>query len=649
MNEIDIVNNLRALSLDAITNAKSGHPGIVLSAGPIFYSIFKNLKIDKNNLKYFNRDFFVASAGHASSLLYSTMHLFEMGISIDDLKNFRKINSKTPGHPEIETQGVDCSTGPLGQGVANSVGLSIASKHMQSIFNKEDITIFNNFIYCFVGDGCLMEGVALEAFSLASKLKLDNLIFVYDKNNKTIEGGLDITSNEDAVKKFEALNFNVISVKDGNNVEEIDKAIKLAKENKGSPTIIIVDTVIGLGSHVEDSEISHGKPFSLEEVKLYREKHNIKSNEFEIDKKIYDFVNKLNVIKQKEILKEKKVLEKYKKKYPQDFERLENYCNYEFNKEVLDKIKDFNKENNLSTRENNHYVLNEVFKIVKNVIGGSADVNTSSMVYLNDEKYINEDFSGRNVHFGVREHAMAAISNGICLFGGMLSFCSCYLSFSDYLKPALRMSALMNLPVFYQFSHDNILIGEDGPTHQPVEQLVTLRATPNMYVFRPYNLSEILSCYKFYLENLKPTTLILSKEKVNNEKSNINNSLKGGYIIFKEKGELKAVIISSGVEVETAIEIAKKMDGIRVVSMPCFELFDKQSEKYKKEVLSDKPKIALEMSSSFSYHKFVHNGLYLTQDTFGKSGKSTELREKFGFTKDAIIKKIKNFLKSRIK
>jgi len=422
MKEIEIVNNLRALGLDAITNAKSGHPGVVLSAGPIFYSVFKNMKIDKENPKYFNRDFFVASAGHASSLLYSTMHLFDMNISIDDLKNFRKINSKTPGHPEIETQGVDCSTGPLGQGVANSVGISLASKHMQSIFNKEDFKIFNNYVYCFLGDGCLMEGVALEAFSLASKLKLDNLIFVYDRNNKTIENNIDITNTEDAVKKFEALNFNVICVKDGNNVDEIDCAIKKAKDNKGSPTIIIVNTIIGLGSHVEDSEVSHGKPFTKEEVKFYREKHKINTEEFVIDKKIYDYLNKINSKKQSEILKEKKSLEKYKKKYPQDFKKLQNYLNFNLNEDAINLLKDLNKENNLSTRENNHYVLNEVFNLVKNVIGGSADVNTSSMVYLDNEDYISDNYAGRNVHFGVREHAMAAISNGICLFGGMLSF-----------------------------------------------------------------------------------------------------------------------------------------------------------------------------------------------------------------------------------
>lgn len=642
---MNIVNNLRVLGIETITNAKSGHPGVVLSGAPIFYSVFKNLKVDINNSNYYNRDFFVASAGHASSLLYSTMHLFNMGITIDDLKTFRKVNSITPGHPEIETPFVDSSTGPLGQGVANSVGLAIAQKHLASIFNKEDLKIFNGYTYCFLGDGCLMEGVALEAFSIASKLKLNNLIYVYDRNNKTIEGRLDITYGEDTILKFKAMGFNVVEIFDGNNEIEIEKAIICAKQSD-KPNLIVVNTIIGYGSHVEDSEISHGKPFTIEEVEKLKAKFNIKNKPFEVDKKVYDYINKINIRKAKEIEKEKKILEKYKKKYPEDYKTLEDYFNFNYNKEAIKILDKLNIENNFSTRENNHIVLNNVFNVVKNSLGGSADVNTSTMVYLKNEGYLNEDYKNRNIHFGVREHAMGAISNGIALSGSLLPYCSCYLSFYDYLKPALRMTALMNLPVFYQFSHDNFLIGEDGPTHQPVEQLVSLRATPNVYTFRPYNNTEILSAYKFYLENKKPTCLILSKEKVENKKSSISNALKGGYIIHKEDGELKVVILSSGVEVKVAINVAKKLKGIRVVSLPCIELFDKQSEKYKQSILSDKPKIALEFSSSYSYHKFVKDGLYLTMDNFGKSGNKTELLKEFNLDEESIIKKIKKFLKN---
>ena len=288
-----------------------------------------------------------------------------------------------------------------------------------------------------------------------------------------------------------------------------------------------------------------------------------------------------------------------------------------------------------------------MFKIVENAIGGSADVNISTMVYLKNEKYVNDSFLGRNIHFGVREHAMAAICNGICLFGGLFAFCSCYLSFMDYLKPALRMTSLMNLPVLYQFSHDNILVGEDGPTHQPVEQLVSLRATPNLYVFRPYNLTEILGAYKFYLNNKKPTAIICSKEKVENIKDNINNTLKGGYVIFKEIGELKGVILTSGVETQMAINVAKQMKGIRVVSLPCFELFDKQTKAYKEKVLTNKPKIVMELSSSYSYFKYTNDGLFITYDDFGMGGNSKDIKQKIDFTEEKIINKIKNFLKNK--
>lgn len=640
-----IVNNLRIVSCETISNAGSGHPGVALSAAPIFYAIFKNLKTDKNNLKYFNRDIFVNSAGHSSALHYSTLNLFDINIKKSDLKEFRKLNSKTPGHPEIETKGIDCSTGPLGEGVSNSVGLALAQKHFGAIFNKQDIKIFDSHVFCFVGDGCLMEGVALEALSLASKLKLNNLIFIYDRNRKTIEGSLNITQEENTELKFKAMNFNVISVKDGNNADSIETAIKKAKTSKYKPTIIIVDTIIGFGSHLEDNELSHGKPFKEDEILYLKNKFGINNTPFEFLKDVKSYVKTLNEARQNLILEDYKRLEQYKAKYPDDYSNLMKYFNYDYNFLVNNFFKKLNIENIKSTRENNHFVLNEVAKLVPNLIGGSADVCTSTMVYLSNEKFINEDYSARNIHFGIREHAMAGVSNGLALFGGLLPFCSCYLSFSDFLKPALRMTSLMNLPVFYQFSHDNVFVGEDGPTHQPIEQIVSLRATPNMHVFRPYNLTEILACYKFYLENKKPTAIVLSKEKVTNNCGKIAECLKGGYVIYKEKGDLKAVILASGMEVEMALKVAKTMDGIRVVSMPCFELFDKQSNKYKESVLTDKPKIVMELSSSYSYYKYANNGLFLTTDEFGRSGSSTELREFYGFTPDKIIKNIKKFLK----
>ena len=645
MKSSDIVNNLRIVSCETISNAGSGHPGVALSGAPIFYAIFKNLKIDRNNLKYFNRDYFVNSAGHSSSLHYSILNLFDINITKNDLMHFRKLNSKTPGHPEIETSGIDCSTGPLGEGVACSVGLAISQKYFAKMFNKPSFEIFSSSVFCFVGDGCLMEGVSAEALSLAGKLKLNNLILVYDRNRKTIEGSLDITQDENTELKFKALNFNVINVKDGNNADLIEKAIFKAKRSKDKPSIIIVDTKIGFGSHLEDNELSHGKPFKEDEILYLKNKFNINNLPFEFLPEIKEYIKGLNYQKDSVIKEEYQKLNEYKLKYPQEFENLEKYFNFDFNKLALKKLKSLDVKNIKSTRENNHYALNEIAKLVPNLIGGSADVCSSTMVFLDNEKFINEDYTARNIHFGIREHAMAGICNGMALFGGLLPFCSCYLSFSDFLKPALRMSCLMDLPIIYEFSHDNVFVGEDGPTHQPIEQLVSLRATPNLHVFRPYNLTEILACYKYYLENKKPTALILSKEKVTNNKTNLDDAMLGGYVIYKEKGKLKGVILSSGMEVETAIKVAESLDGIRVVSIPCFELFDEQPKAYRNKILTDKPKIVMELSSSYSYYKYAPNGLYFTTDKFGKSGSSTELREFYGFTPEKIIKKVKKFLK----
>ncbi len=645
MKSSDIVNNLRIVSCETISNAGSGHPGVALSGAPIFYAIFKNLKIDRNNLKYFNRDYFVNSAGHSSSLHYSILNLFDINITKNDLMHFRKLNSKTPGHPEIETSGIDCSTGPLGEGVACSVGLAISQKHFAKMFNKLSFEIFSSSVFCFVGDGCLMEGVSAEALSLAGKLKLNNLIVLYDRNRKTIEGSLDITQDENTELKFKALNFNVINVKEGNNADLIEKTIFKAKRSKDKPSIIIVDTKIGFGSHLEDNELSHGKPFKEDEILYLKNKFNINNLPFEFLPEIKEYIKGLNYQKDSVIKEEYQKLNEYKLKYPQEFENLEKYFNFDFNKLAIKKLKSLDVKNIKSTRENNHYALNEIAKLVPNLIGGSADVCSSTMVFLDNEKFINEDYTARNIHFGIREHAMAGICNGMALFGGLLPFCSCYLSFSDFLKPALRMSCLMDLPIIYEFSHDNVFVGEDGPTHQPIEQLVSLRATPNLHVFRPYNLTEILACYKYYLENKKPTALILSKEKVTNNKTNLDDAMLGGYVIYKEKGKLKGVILSSGMEVETAIKVAESLDGIRVVSIPCFELFDEQPKAYRNKILTDKPKIVMELSSSYSYYKYAPNGLYFTTDKFGKSGSSTELREFYGFTPEKIIKKVKKFLK----
>lgn len=645
MNEQQIVNSLRVLSSYVITNAKSGHPGVALGASPIFYSIFKNLKTDYKNLDYFNRDYFVASAGHASSLLYSTMHLFNLGISKTDLENFRKLNSNTPGHPEISTKGVDCATGPLGQGVSNAVGISLGLKHLKAQFNKPNFQIFNNFVYCFLGDGCMMEGISNEAFSLAGSLKLDNLIFVYDRNRKTIEGDISSTFTDDVVMKFKAMHFNVLVVRDGNNVNKIEKAILKAKKLKGKPTLIVVDTLIGFGSHVQNSEISHGKPFSLEQVENLKKNLNVSFNEFDLPNEILEYCENITEQKHKKIQEELKKLENYKKSYPKEYKLLKSYLNSNF-ENFLNKLSEFSCEDNLSTREINHEVLNFSASYIANLIGGTADVASSTLTYIENEKYINENFAYRNIHFGIREHAMAGICNGLALTRALLPYCSCYLSFSDYCKNAIRMSALMDLPVFYQLTHDDISVGEDGPTHQPVEQLVGLRAMPNLKVFRPYNLTEILACYEYYFKNKKPTCLVLSKQKIQNSKTDFEKAKKGGYILKHEEGELKGVLIATGTQVETALNVANKIKGLRVVSMPCIEIFNEQTKTYKESVLGKEKRIILEALSPHSFYSLISdNTLLITNSNFGKSGKASEILKEYGFDEEHVENKIKKFLK----
>lgn len=644
MKEQQIVNSLRVLSSYTITIAKSGHPGVALGASPIFYAIFKNLKTDYQNLDYFNRDYFVASAGHASSLLYATMFLFNLGITKDDLKNFRKINSNTPGHPEISTKGVDCATGPLGQGVSNAVGISLGLKHLKAKFNKPNFSLFDNFVYCFLGDGCMMEGISNEAFSLAGSLKLDNLIFIYDRNRKTIEGDINSTFTDNIEMKFKAMHFNVIDVKDGNSVKKIENAILKAKKLKGKPTLIIVDTLIGFGSHVQDNEVSHGKPFNLEQIETLKKNLQVEFTDFDIEEEYLEFCRNISEEKHSKIAKELETLKEYKIKYPKEYEKLQEYLNSDNN--LIKDLEEFSCEDNLSPREINHKVLNLVAKKVPNLIGGTADVGSSTLTFIENEKYINENFSYKNIHFGVREHAMAGICNGMALTRCLLPFCSCYLSFSDYCKNAIRMSALMDLPVFYQFTHDDILVGEDGPTHQPVEQLVGLRAMPNLRVFRPYNLSEILACYDYYFKNKKPTCIVLSKQKYENTKTDFNLAKMGGYIIKKEEDELKGVVIATGVQVETALKVANVNKGLRVVSMPCIEIFNEQSKAYKESVLGKVKRIILEALSPHSFYSLItDNTLLITNSNFGKSGKGSDIIKEYGFDEESVNNKIKKFLK----
>lgn len=647
--ESKCVNNLRVLSLYEIEKAKSGHSGIALSCAPILYSLYANVmnyspKDDKNIF----RDRFVMSAGHGSSALYATLCMFGFDISVEDLKNFRQLGSITSGHPEFnKTSGIDCSTGPLGEGIGCAVGMAIASKYFCNQFNKNDIKLFDNTIFCLVGDGCLMEGLSYEATSLAGTLNLDNLVLIYDYNKRTIDGELEIASVENIKKRFEAINFDVFEVQDGNSVDEITKNLFLAKKSD-KPSIVVVNTVLGYASEFENQSVAHGKVFSMQEIEFVKQKLNINVAPFEMLEDVKSYVQTCKEKTQTRFLNQMQLVDDYRKKYPTDYARLLSYLNFEQNDKAVQDIKNF-RSDSCDFRDINQEIFS-AFR-VENLIGGCADVEFSTKMFNKFDEFLSAtNYGGKRINYGVREHAMGAISNGICLFGGMMSYASCFLAFSDFLKPSLRMSCFMNLPVLYVFTHDSFLIGQDGPSHQPVEQLVSLRSTPNLLVFRPYNDTEIKSAYIHFLKSKQPCCLVLNKLKYIFEHTDIDNALKGGYVLKKYDGKQKITLVASGYDVSLALDVAKKLQkeniGAKVVSMPCCELFDAQDEKYIKSVLNKNSKIfAIESGSSLGLQKYIQKGFSFGLDNFGEGGTPEQLAKKFGFTSENIKEKILKFLK----
>ena len=643
------VNELRVLSCEMITNAKSGHPGIALGAAPILYSLYANvLAVSPNDDKNINRDRFVLSAGHGSSILYATMHAMGFDISKEDLQNFRKINSKTPGHPEAGlTSGVDASTGPLGQGVSNAVGMAIAEKHFEALFNKSDCKVFDSKIFCLVGDGCLMEGISYEALSLAGNLCLDNLVLIYDCNKITIEGRTEITFNEDIQKRFESIGFEIFNVQEGNNVKEITSTLQKAKKSK-KPSVVVVPTVIGYGSCFAGNQKVHGTPLTydqLEELELFLD---VKKQYFELSNEAKEHFEKKKESAQKRF-EEINKLEVYKTKYPKDYKLLKSmFEKHDYQREI-EKIKQIDVSAE-TTRDMNFEVQNKVSKILPNLFGGSADVATSTKAYVKFEKpFSKKQYTENYIHYGVREHAMAGISNGLALFGGLLPYQSCFLSFVDYLKPALRMSALQNLKILSVFSHDSITAGQDGPTHQPVEQLPSLRLIPNTIVSRPYNTQEILATYIWLLQKQKPVCMLVSKDKTKVLSSDVEKALCGGYVI-KENKKAKLTIISTGGDIDRclkAVEIlSQKGIYARVVSMPCLSVFTEQAERYKNSVLGKLPKVFVEASAENIWYKFADkNDLIISLNTFGKSGSLQEVLKEFGFDENSLSKKIESWYK----
>lgn len=654
------VNAIRVLSADAIQKANSGHPGLPLGTAPIAYELFsKHMNYNPQNPEWINRDRFVLSGGHGSMLLYSLFHLFGIGnLSLDEVKNFRQFGSLTPGHPEYgHTVGVEATTGPLGQGMAMAVGMAMAEAHLASVFNKEGYPVVDHYTYVLGGDGCMMEGISSECFSLAGTLGLSKLIVFYDSNNISIEGSTDIAFTEDVVTRFKAFGFQTIEVEDGNDLCAIGKAIEEAKADKTRPSLIKVNTLIGYGCPAKQGKASaHGEPLGVDNVAALKE--NIGwpcKGDFEVPQEVYDHYKELSANMAKAEDKWNELFAAYVEKYPEMKELWDNYFDGYDMSDLFNSDEYWAKGDKAeATRNTSGAILNMIKKAMPNLIGGSADLAPSNKTNLKDAGDFSKDnYAGSNLHFGVREQAMAAIGNGLMLHGGLKAFVATFFVFSDYVKPMARLTALMQLPLTYVFTHDSIGVGEDGPTHEPIEQLAAFRSLPGFTVFRPCDRTETAAAWMYAVENeCGPTGLVLTRQNLPQMEGSSKDALKGGYVIADSQKEVPdAIIIASGSEVSLAVNAKEelKKDGIdvRVVSMPSMELFDKQSAEYKESVLPNavRKRVAVEALSDFGWYKYVGlDGRVIAMEGFGASGPAATLFEHFGFTVDNVVKTVKSVM-----
>ena len=654
------VNAIRVLAADTVQKANSGHPGMPLGSAAMAYELWVNhLTHNPKNPKWVNRDRFILSAGHASSLLYSLLHLFGYGLTIEDMKNFRQDNSLTPGHPEYgHTVGVEATTGPLGAGMGMAVGMAMAQAHMAATFNTEDYNIIDHYTFVLGGDGCMEEGISSEAFSLAGTLGLSKLIVLYDSNNITIEGNTDLAFTEDVNKRMEAFGFQTLTVEDGNNLEEISKAIELAKSEKTKPSFITVKTKIAFGCPAkEGSESSHGSPLGEENVKALRDNLGWEEQEaFVIPQDVYDnFAQKAKKGQEAED-NWNKLFKAYCEKYPEKKALWDKYFAVIDDEKLLNCDEFWSYEDKpQATRSLSGNMINRLAKIMPNFWGGSADLGPSNKTVIKDGgSFSKNNYLGRNIHYGVREFAMAAIANGITLYGGTKTFVGTFFVFSDYLKPMARLAALMKIPVTYVLTHDSIGVGEDGPTHEPIEQLAMLRAMPNINVFRPADATETAAAwYSAITSKNTPTVLALSRQNLPQIESSSKEALKGGYIIAESiKAKPDAIINASGSEVSLAVdakkELIEKGFDIRVVSMPCMDIFEQQSDEYKEKILPQtvEKRLVVEAGSSICWGKYLgFKGKSVTIDTFGASAPANVLFKKYGFTVENVVNKALSMLK----
>ncbi|WP_299324160.1 transketolase [uncultured Gemella sp.] len=653
------VNAIKVLGVDAINKAKSGHPGVVMGAAPMAYSLFtKHLRVNPKKTDWINRDRFVLSAGHGSMLLYSLLHLsgFE-DVSLEEVKNFRQWGSKTPGHPEFgHTKGIDATTGPLGQGISTAVGMALAERYLAAKYNKEGYDLFDHYTYVICGDGDIMEGVASEASSFAAVQKLNKLVVLYDSNDICLDGETKDAFSENVRARYEAYGWNTILVEDGSDVEAVNAAIEQAKKSD-KPTLIEVKTIIGAGSpNRQGTNGVHGAPLGDEETALFRKEIGWENEPFDIPADVYaDFKANVADRGESEYAKWEKLYADYKAAYPELAAELEEALTREDIKHLSRESFSFkNVGEAQATRNSSQDAINSVAAVLPTFFGGSADLSHSNMTFIKGDNLQDDAHrTERNVQFGVREFAMATVLNGLMLHGGVRVFGGTFFVFSDYLKGALRLSALQNLPVTYVFTHDSIAVGEDGPTHEPIEHLASLRTIPNTYVFRPADATETQAAwYLSQKTNDRPTSIVLTRQNLPIlENSSFEKVAKGAYVVYETAVDFDTILIATGSEVALAIDVARELekDGskVRVVSMPSVELFEEQSKEYKEELLplNIRRRVSLEMGNSALWYKYVGlDGLAIGIDKFGASAPANKVIKEYGFTVEAVVEKIKNEL-----
>ena len=643
--EAKAISAIRVLSADTVQKANSGHPGMPIGAAPAAYAIWSDMRHDPKHPNWPGRDRFVLSSGHASSLLYSLLHLYGYGLTIEDMQQFRQYGSLTPGHPEYgHTVGVEATTGPLGQGFAMAVGMAMAEAHMAAIFNKEGFNVVDNYTYVLMGDGCMMEGASYEAASLAGTQKLNKLIAIYDSNRITIEGSTDIAFTENVAARFGAMGWQVINVENGEDIVAISLALEEARIEAEKPSLIIVHTDIAHGTLKEGSAGAHGSPLGDDVIADMRKRLGWKNPPFDIPEDVYAHFEALSLRGARARKEYEEMYAGYAEAYPELAAQLESWRRGEVNEAVFSDDEMLAADAPKATRSCGGVVLNRIFAHMPNLFGGSADLGPSNNTELKTSSYFAPDCrEGCNIHFGVRDLAMSCLANGVALYGGLRAYCATFFVFSDYVKPALRLSALMKLPVTYVLTHDSIGVGEDGPTHQPIAQLASLRATPNTYVFRPADQKEPAYAYRAALKLIAPSVLALSSQSLPQLEDTSDKAMLGGYILREPKGTPDVILMASGSEVELMYKAADILSvqgyTARLVSMPCMELFREQSEEYRQSVLpaSIRARVSIEAGATQPWGAYVGlDGASIGLDHFGASAKGAVLFKEFGFTAENV-------------